>query len=144
VASTISVAEAVLPLLPFSDVTADAGPVGAGVAVGEGLGTGVRVAEDRDVAVGLGVPPPPPPQPAKENTTRDKQINERGPEAQRRIDYLSAILRWTALGMQSWIIINYPRMSIGLIDKFLFSGSIFNIQDPCLVVQYLELRTLKE
>jgi hypothetical protein len=102
VASTISVAEAVLPVPPFSDVTADAGPAGAGVAVGEGLGTGVRVAEDedRDVAVGLGVPTRPPPQPAKENTTRDKQINERGPEAQneswRRIDYLSAILRWTA------------------------------------------------
>jgi hypothetical protein len=75
---------------------AAAGPAGAGVAVGEGLETGVEDAEGRarDVCVSQSVPPPPP-QPAKENTMRDKQINERIPETQdqgwRRINYLSAI-----------------------------------------------------
>lgn len=68
-----------------------------GVAVCEGLGTGVEIAAVRttDADVGRGVTPTAPPQPAKENTMRDKQINERIPEVRseswRRIEYLSAI-----------------------------------------------------
>jgi hypothetical protein len=116
---------------PFTDLPACAGLVGPGVRVGEGLGTRVEVAENRDwdLGVGSGVPTPPP-QPTKENTTRDKQINERVPWTQkvswRRIDYLPGNIRWTALGMQSWIIISYPKMSIDLIVKFLLSGLIIN------------------
>jgi hypothetical protein len=87
-------------LKPIGDVIAGAAPMGAGVAICEGLETGVAVAKGRgkDVGVSLGVPAPlPPPHPAKENTMRDKQINEKIPETQnegwRRIDYLSAIQR---------------------------------------------------
>jgi hypothetical protein len=93
-----NVAEAVLSAPPFREVIAGAAPEGAGVAVDEGLGTGVRVAEGwiKDVGMGLDVPPMPP-HPAKENTMRDKQINEEIPKTQnerwRRIDYLSAIQR---------------------------------------------------
>jgi hypothetical protein len=71
----------------------------AGAAVGEGPEIGVEAAAlwTRSVDVGLDVPPTTPPQPAKKNTMRDKQINEKIPEARseswRRIDYLSAILR---------------------------------------------------
>ena len=98
VASPISVAEAVLPMPPFTDLPACAGLVGPGVRVGEGLGTRVEVAENRDwdLGVGSGVPTPPP-QPTKEDTTRDKQINERVPWTQkvgwRRIDYLPGNIR---------------------------------------------------
>ena len=91
----VNVPEAVLPSPSFREATTGAGSAGAGVAVGEGLGTVVKVAEVRDAIVDLGVPPATPPQPAKENTMRDKQINERIPETQdeswRRIGYLSAI-----------------------------------------------------
>jgi hypothetical protein len=93
----IDLAEAVLPVPPFTKVTAGAAPMGTGVAVGEGLGTEVKAAEGRDrgAGMGLGVPKPPPPQPTKENAIRDKQMNARQPEAQneswRRIVYLSAI-----------------------------------------------------
>jgi hypothetical protein len=92
----MNAAEAVFSAPPSREVIAGAASEGAGVAVGEGLGTGARVAEGRVRDVGMGlVVPPTPPQPAKENTMRDKQINEEIPKTQnerwRRIDYLSAI-----------------------------------------------------
>jgi hypothetical protein len=94
----MNVAEAVFSAPSSREVIVGAAPEGAGVAVDEGLGTGVRVAEGwiKDVGMGLDVPPMPP-HPAKENTMRDKQINEEIPKTQnerwRRIDYLSAIQR---------------------------------------------------
>jgi hypothetical protein len=124
----MNAAEAVFSAPPSGEVIAGAAPEGAGVAVGEGLGTGARVAEGRVRGVGMGlVVPPTPPQPPKENTMRDKQINEEIPKTQnerwRRIDYLSAIKGEQLWGVQSWIIINWPKMSIGLTRiRFLLSG----------------------
>jgi len=95
-ASPIRVMDSVLPVPPFKEVIAGAGPVESGVVVGKGVGAGVELAEDSsgDVDVCL-ISPTLPPHPAKENTMRDKQISERFPESQneswRRIDYLSAI-----------------------------------------------------
>jgi hypothetical protein len=123
-------AEAVFPASKFSGVITGAEPVGAGVAVGEGLGTVLAVAKGRarDVAVGLGVPTLPPPQPAKEKTMRDKQINETFPETKkecwRRIDFPSEIKGQQAMGAEHWIITNFLKMSIGLIDKILFSSPL--------------------
>jgi hypothetical protein len=93
-------------------------PVRGGAEDGEVLGAVVAVAKgrDRDVEAGLAVPRLPPPHPAKENTMRDKQINERVPETKkecwRRIDYPSATKGQQLWGCGAWIIINFPKMSI--------------------------------
>ena len=94
-ACPMNAADSVLPASSFTGVITGTAPIRGGAEAGEVLGTVVAVAKgNRDVEAGLAVPRLPPPHPAKENTIRDKQINERVPETKkecwRRIDYPSA------------------------------------------------------
>jgi hypothetical protein len=124
--SPMNAAEAAFSVPLLRAGVAGTSPEKAGIALGEALGTGAGAAEDwaRDADVGVDVPLTPP-HPAKENTIRDKQINARVPETKkewwRRIDYPSATKGQQLWGCGAWIIINSPKMSIGLIGKILFN-----------------------